>query len=411
MARKPTGQVVDRRGKRGRTFAIRFRAYGRREYETLGAAEDGWTRSKAEEALADRLAAVRLGAWQPPRPEPDEDEAPESRTLHEFSSAWFERRRFEVGERTAEHFRWALSNHLLAPLGALDVAGIGPEQVDAFKTRKLAERERYAAASEEERKALSQPLSNGSINKALKVLAQVLDDVIGYGLHPGPNPVRGRLLKAERPRRTWLEADEAAALIEGAGDHRALIATMVLAGLRVGELIALRWRSVDLAGGKLAIEKSKTDAGRRVVDVSPWLLEELKLHRAAATYAGSDDYVFATRNGTRRERSNITRQILRPAIAAANAKRAKAGLSPITSGVTNHTARRTFASLLFEAGASPAYVMSQMGHTSSALALEVYARKMAVRRDTGERMDALVRGAEWADLGTSAHSEPEHVAA
>jgi integrase len=34
--------------------------------------------------------------------------------------------------------------------------------------------------------------------------------------------------------------------------------------------------------------------------------------------------------------------------------------------VTNHTLRRTFASLLHEAGASPAYGMSQMGHTSAA---------------------------------------------
>jgi hypothetical protein len=42
------------------------------------------------------------------------------------------------------------------------------------------------------------------------------------------------------------------------------------------------------------------------------------LHRAKAKREGVDDYVFATRNGTQRERSNITRQILRPAIAVAN---------------------------------------------------------------------------------------------
>jgi hypothetical protein len=45
--------------------------------------------------------------------------------------------------------------------------------------------------------------------------------------------------------------------------------------------------------------------------------------------------------------------------------------------------------------------MSQMGHTSSALALEVYARKMARSRDTGARMDALLRRAEWAQMGTN----------
>lgn len=48
--------------------------------------------------------------------------------------------------------------------------------------------------------------------------------------------------------------------------------------------------------------------------------------------------------------------------------------------------------------------MSQMGHTSSALALEVYARKMERRGDTGERMDALSRGAEWTTAEVEANA-------
>jgi hypothetical protein len=35
MSRPATGQVLERRGKRRRVFALRFRAYGRREYLTL----------------------------------------------------------------------------------------------------------------------------------------------------------------------------------------------------------------------------------------------------------------------------------------------------------------------------------------------------------------------------------------
>jgi hypothetical protein len=59
----------------------------------------------------------------------------------------------------------------------------------------------------------------------------------------------------------------------------------------------------------------------------------------------------------------------------------------------------------YEAGASPAYVMAQMGHTSSALALEVYARKMERQRDTGARMDALIQRADWARMGTNGQSD------
>jgi integrase len=93
--------------------------------------------------------------------------------------------------------------------------------------------------------------------------------------------------------------------------------------------------------------------------------------------------------------------VLAGAIERANRQRAQDGLEPIQAGTTNHTLRRTYASLLYEAGASPAYVMAQMGHRSSALALEVYARKMERERDTGARMDALIRGADWAPVGTN----------
>ena len=75
-----------------------------------------------------------------------------------------------------------------------------------------------------------------------------------------------------KPRRTWLELDEVRALLNAAkGPPRAMLATMILAGLRVGELLALRWRDVDLANGKLRVEEAKTDAGERVVDLSPAL--------------------------------------------------------------------------------------------------------------------------------------------
>ena len=143
MARPPTGQVVERQGRTGTTYAIRFRAYGDRHYVTT----DAPTRADAEQELADTLVLVKRGLWRPPvKIEPELPAEP--RTFHEFSSEWYERRRFEVGERTSEHWLWALSNHLLAPLGTVDVGAIGVEEVDSFKTTKLRERERYEAASE-----------------------------------------------------------------------------------------------------------------------------------------------------------------------------------------------------------------------------------------------------------------------
>jgi hypothetical protein len=69
--------------------------------------------------------------------------------------------------------------------------------------------------------------------------------------------------------------------------------------------------------------------------------------------------------------------------------------------VTNYSLRRTFCALLYEAGATPADVMSQMAHTDASLALEVYSKVIERKRDTGERMDAPVRGVDWAQTGTN----------
>jgi hypothetical protein len=59
MARKATGSVVVRAGARGKTYALRFRAYGERRYQTLGLDMEGWTRRRAEEELENVLASIR----------------------------------------------------------------------------------------------------------------------------------------------------------------------------------------------------------------------------------------------------------------------------------------------------------------------------------------------------------------
>lgn len=93
---------------RSPTFAIRFRAYGRREYVTLGTAAEGWTAAKARTELQKVLADVRRGIWQPPTPEPvpDIDREP---TFHEFASRWFEATKDEWRPKTRLDYEWQLS--------------------------------------------------------------------------------------------------------------------------------------------------------------------------------------------------------------------------------------------------------------------------------------------------------------
>jgi hypothetical protein len=53
--------------------------------------------------------------------------------------------------------------------------------------------------------------------------------------------------------------------------------------------------------------------------------------------------------------------------------------------------------------------MSQMGHSSTALSLEVYARVVAADPGTGKRVDALVRGPQWEPAEPNASNETEVV--
>jgi hypothetical protein len=58
-----------------------------------------------------------------------------------------------------------------------------------------------------------------------------------------------------------------------------------LRGLRIGELLALRWREVNLAQGRLTVLDSKTEAGVREIDIWPELHDVLAAHKAAAHHA------------------------------------------------------------------------------------------------------------------------------
>jgi len=264
------------------------------------------------------------------------------------------------------------------------------------------------------RKAADGRLSNGSINKTLNVLSAVLEQAVEYGWL-GSNPARGRRrrLPTSAPRRAWLDrADHIAALLDGAteldkravvrrGQRRALVATLAFAGLRIGELLALTWRDVDLARGTISVRHSKTNAGVRTVNIVPVLRDELLAYRAGLRDVAARDLVFGTSSGSRQGATNVRRRVLAPAVKAANERLEEDGGEPLPERLTPHSLRRTFASLLFAIGEPPPYVMAQMGHTTPALTLAIYAREMDRRDGEPERLRALIEGQELAPAGTS----------
>jgi integrase len=377
--KRSRGGVTERAtASRGTSFGIRFRVGDQRRNQHVGYGADGVTRDEAERELAFVLEQLRRGEWSPPA----EVKAPvEIPTFHEFASDWIERRQTEgLRPRSIAYLRWALIHHLLPSFARDRLDEITVERVDRYSQAKLREGK----------------LNATSINKTIVVLASVLEAAVEYELVQR-NPARGRRRKlpTSRPTRAFLEPEQVSALLAAAGElddaardgrkiRRPLLATLGYAGLRIGELLALRWCDVDLARGHLHIRASKTEAGVRRVDVQPELRAELVGWKLCAQPTDENELVFATRTGKANSRDNVRKRILLLAVARANEKIIKQGGEPLPT-VSPHALRRSFASWLVAEGEDPAYVMAQLGHTDPKMTLGLYARALATKSRRADR--------------------------
>jgi len=398
------GQVIERKRKNGKVFAVRFRAYGKRRYLTLGTAAEGWTRRKAQDESENILADVRRGIWQPYEAPQKEEPKPEP-TFHEFASEWLFGLEAEgLSENTLKDYTWQLCNHLLPFFAEHRLSEITISEVDRYRQKKVRDGK----------------LSATSINSTLTRLAQILEIAVERELI-SRNPAKGkrRRLKQRKPERSYLDrAEQIVALLDAAGQldeearidrratpRRALLATFTFGGLRIGEALALRWRDVDLAAGRLKIVDAKTDAGVRYVDLLPALREELAVHKAKTRFDRPSDFVFPTETGAESERNNVRRRVLHRAVERADANLEERDRNPLPGDLTPHSLRRTFISILLALGKPVPYVMQQVGHTDPKVTLSIYARVMYGGEGEKERLKMVTEGADWALLGTSAPEE------
>lgn len=371
---------------------------------------------------------MRLGVWTPEVQDPAPAEPEPERTLHEFASEWLARHSAEWREPTRIDYTWRLSAHLLPFFAEFPLSRIGVEDVDRYREAKVRERDELQRAREEnaklpedERRRLARPLSNGSINKTIRLLATILTEAEEYGLIDR-NPARGRkrLLREARPPRSFANPRQVLALLDAAADldataregdtgrRRPLLAVLVLGGLRIGEALNLRWRDIALGGQRLRVVESKTDAGVREVALSPLLLEAQTEYRARARFTGPDDYVFATGGAGHESESNARNRILAPAVERANTALLAEGAQTMEA-ITPHSLRRTFISLLLFAGVDLRRVMAEVGHADPKMTLGLYAQVMTMDEDfSGVLGDLVGRGYENEDVADGAPS-PQRV--
>lgn len=210
--------------------------------------------------------------------------------------------------------------------------------------------------------------------KILATLRQVLKhakdrDLIAVNAAEGVEVI-GR--RDEGPRKITPPAKaDMRALMEAADpDFRGKLMFAAATGVRAGELHALRWRHLDLAGGEVTIETrvdaygdedvTKTAAGMRSVPIGEHVVKAMKEWKLRAKFTKPDDLVFPNRRGGYTCHDNMVKRRFHPVCEAA-------GLT-----LNWHALRHFAISCWIEAGFSPKTVQTFAGHTSLQVTMDRY---------------------------------------
>ncbi|HTP28765.1 MAG TPA: site-specific integrase [Anaeromyxobacteraceae bacterium] len=165
-----------------------------------------------------------------------------------------------------------------------------------------------------------------------------------------------------------------------APEWQSFIITDVKTGLRVGELLALKWEDVDLIAGQLVVRRTlwqnqegPPKGGRdRTVPLSDEAIATLKAHRHLR-----GPYVFCQPDGSRLTHSRVKDVVPSACRRACLAKR-----------ITTHGLRHSFASHLVMRGASLKAVQELLGHESIEMTLRYSHLAPSVKRDAVQLLDS-----------------------
>jgi len=198
--------------------------------------------------------------------------------------------------------------------------------------------------------------------------------------------------------------------------YRCLVLTVCMTGLRLSEILGLRWGDVDFNSGKLYIRKSmqqrklydpKTQASRRVVSVPDAVIAELKTHQAfQAVYLTENDHglVFTNTKGRPIDGRNLTRRVIHPALK-------RAGLRTIERPF--HALRHSYVSMLINQGEDIKFIQKQVGHTSATVTWDIYAhlypeREREAMRRLAKNFEELTARPELKELPLEQDSTPRN---
>ena len=363
-----------KRGKRNRVWVARWRedviledgSRGRiHRSAVLGPVNELPSRREARALLEQRLRSLNQGVLKP-------------QSLMRFRD--FVENQWEVlvlpnHKLSTQHgYRVMLNNHVLPYFGDRHLSDIVKQDVQQFVLEKF--RQRFAW----------QTVRNGWI-----VLSTVLDSAVEYG-YLAANPARGVKFpsQAVRPEPRVLSAKDLEQLMARLQEpFKTMVMLTMVTGLRIGELLALRWQAADFKQRKLRVTETvfqgqfqapKTERSVRTIPIGPVACRILAEHYRCSLRCDPNDLVFP-REGTRPYReSNLLQGVLQPAAV-------KAGLGHVTW----HQLRHVHASVLHDLGVPAKIAQQQLGHATLETTLNIYTHAIpATHRRAVERLERVL---------------------
>jgi len=341
------------------------------------------TKRDAERTLREVLLSLEQGSYVKPN----------KISLGELLRQWLkDYASMNTTDRTQESYTSIIERHLIPALGKISLIDLQAQNIQSYYAKKLAEGRADGKGG----------LSPRSVVYHHRILSKALDYAVKMGL-----VVRNVAKVVEPPRvarvtMQTLSPEEVSRFLDVARDtdYYVYFATLLYTGLRRGELLALRWRNLDLGSGKLSvvetayklgngryrIKEPKTPQSRRTVILPPSLVELLKVYRfdqellriQLGISLNVDDFVFIRPDGSPINPSAITlafRRIIK-----------KAGLK----GIRIHDLRHTHATLMLKAGIHPKVVSERLGHANIGITLDIYSHVLpGLQEAAAEKFDSI----------------------
>jgi integrase len=192
-----------------------------------------------------------------------------------------------------------------------------------------------------------------------------------------------------------LEVDEIKALLAELPEPvRTMVFLAVSTGLRVSELIGLKWGDTDFGALEVRLSRGvvdgvvgtmKTEASRKPIPLDAGLADVLLDWRGRSAYAGQDDWLFASprmRGMKPYSPDTLLSKVIRPATKRAGIKKR----------VGWHTFRHTFATLLKANGEDVKVVQESLRHANSRITLDTYTQAVTpAKREAQSKVVRMIR--------------------